>query len=362
MKEITINLTEKYKIYIGKELLLNSLLVDVCHKQTNTIVIIVDNNIKDLYGKPLLNLFRKANIDTHLLFFAGGEENKNRETKQQLEDEMLKLGCGRDTCIIALGGGITTDIAGFIAATYNRGIPVIYIPTTLLSMVDAGIGGKTAVNTPFGKNLIGAFYQPKAVFIDIDVLKTLPKNEFKNGMVEVIKHAVIKDAEYFKFLQENIAAIKTYDFSALEKMIAMSCQIKKQVIEQDEKDYGIRQVVNFGHTIGHALELASNYQFSHGEAVALGIIAESYISMRLGFLPEESFTKIKAILQLYEISPVLKGAKVAIKKALLLDKKAINRKPYFVLLDDIGRVHIPTSGFTMPVDDKIIDEALGVIC
>lgn len=356
MQEITINLAETYKIHIGKELLPSSLLIECCRKQANTIVIIVDNNIKDLYGKPLLNSLKKANIETHLLPFTGGEESKTRAVKQELEDKMFALGCGRDSCIIALGGGITTDIAGFVAATYNRGIPVIYIPTTLLAMVDASVGGKTAVNTPFGKNLIGAFYQPKAVFIDIDVLKTLPKNELKNGMVEIIKHAIIKDAEYFSLLEKKI------DVTILEEVIATSCQIKKQIIEQDEKDYGIRQLLNFGHTIGHALEQASHYQLSHGEAVALGMIAESYISMRLGFLPESSFTRIKAILRIYEISPIMTGTKTAIKKALLLDKKAIARKPYFVLLDDIGRVHVPTKGFTMPVNDNIIDEALGVIC
>ena len=353
MKEIPINLTERYKIYIGKKLLPSSLLIDFCHKQANTIVIIADNNVAGLYGKSLL---QKINVNAHLLSFAAGEENKTRETKQQLENKMLNLGCGRDTCIIALGGGITTDMAGFIAATYNRGIPVIYIPTTLLSMVDAGIGGKTAVNTPYGKNLIGAFYQPKAVFIDIDVLKTLPENEFKNGMVEIIKHAIIRDAEYFSLLEKKI------DTTALEPVIATSCQIKKQIIEQDEKDYGIRQLLNFGHTIGHALEQASNYQLSHGEAVALGIIAESYMSMRLGYLPKAAFEKIKALFQLYNIAPIFKGAKTAIKKALLLDKKAIAREPHFVLLDDIGRVHILEKGFTMPVPDKIIDEALEIIC
>jgi 3-dehydroquinate synthase len=361
MQEIPINLAETYKIYIGRQILQSSQLIDFCRTQANTIVIIVDKHIEDLYGKNLLQLFRKANIETHLLVFAGGEEHKTREAKQELENKMFELGLGRDTCIIALGGGITTDIAGFTAATYNRGIPVIYIPTTLLSMVDAGIGGKTAVNTPYGKNLIGAFYQPKAVFIDVDLLKTLPENEFKNGMVEIIKHAIIKDAKYFDFLQKNIAPILKHESNILEQMIATSCQIKKQIIEQDEKDYGIRQILNFGHTIGHALEQASNYQLSHGDAVALGIIAESYISMRLGFLADSNFKKIQLILQDYKIPVALQNnnySKDDIKKILLLDKKAVKRQPYFVLIDNIGQFHMLAEGFTIPVDDKIIDEAL----
>jgi 3-dehydroquinate synthase len=361
MQEIPINLAEKYKIYIGEQILQSSLLIDFCCTQANTIIIIVDKHIEDLYGKNLLQLFRKANIETYLLVFAGGEEHKTRETKQELENKMFELGLGRDTCIIALGGGITTDIAGFTAATYNRGIPVVYVPTTLLSMVDASIGGKTAVNTPYGKNLIGAFYQPKAVFIDVDLLKTLPENEFKNGMVEIIKHAIIKDAEYFNFLENNIEAIIKNEFYVLEKIIAASCRIKKQIIEQDERDYGIRQILNFGHTIGHALEQVSNYQLSHGNAVALGIIAESYISMRLGFLADADFERIKLILQNYKIPVTLQMddySKDDIKKILLLDKKAIKRQPYFVLIDNIGQFHMPVKGFTTPVDDNIIDEAL----
>lgn len=328
-------------------------------------VIIADQNVSDLYGKSLLTYFKKNRIKTHLLSFKGGEKSKTRKTKEQLENAMLKFGCNRDTCIVAVGGGITTDIAGFIASTYCRGIPVIYVPTSLLAMVDASIGGKTGVDTPYGKNLIGTFYQPKAVFIDINTLKTLPDKEFKNGLVELIKHAVIRDKELFYFLLENVAKIKNLSEPNLVKVILTSCKIKKAIVEYDEKDFGVRQLLNFGHTIGHALERVSNYRLSHGKAVAFGIIAESYMTLKLGILSQDVFEKIKDMFKKYNISVGMLGKsydKKAIKKALLMDKKNINQTPRFILIKDIGSVYVGATGYTSVVPDKIISQGIDAIC
>jgi len=365
MKKIILNLTHKYPIYIGQNLLKSDYLVEACKKYALSVVIIVDQKVCDLYGKPLLNRLKKNHIKTHLLSFKGGEKRKTRKTKEKLEDAMLKLRCGRDTCIVAVGGGITTDIAGFIASTYCRGIPIIYVPTSLLAMVDASIGGKTGVDTPYGKNLIGTFYQPRTVFIDIDTLKTLPEKEFKNGLVELIKHAIIKDKKLFYFLLKNVTKIKKRFKLDLESSILTSCKIKKFIVERDEQDLGMRQLLNFGHTIGHALEQVSNYKLSHGMAVAFGIIAESYMALKLGILSNDKFEKIKDIFKQFNIHVTKLDeaySKKAIKQALLMDKKNINQTPRFALIKDIGSAYFGATGYTSVVPDNIIDQGINIIC
>jgi 3-dehydroquinate synthase len=356
MQTIYCNLKEKHPIYIDNGLLNTALLIDYCLGLGSTIVIIADEKISAQYAEPLVAKFNQAKIIVHLLKFTANENNKSRETKQELEDKILALGCGRDTCLIAVGGGITSDMVGFVAATYCRGIPVVYVPTTLLAMVDASIGGKTGVNTPQGKNLIGAFYQPKAVFIDPKVLTTLAAEEITNGMAEVIKYAIIKDAAFFAFIQNHQQDSWPY-------IISVCCQLKKSVIELDEKEQGIRQILNFGHTIGHALEKAAAHKVSHGAAVALGMVAASYISVRLNYLDLASFEKIVNILKAYHLPVAIKNiAKEEIKKFLLLDKKNKNRIPHFVLIDGIGKVHAADNYYSEPLTAEIIEEGLNKIC
>jgi len=355
MKKIHVELDTSYPIYIGRKFLSGTNIAKFCGKLGHQVVVIADNKVAKIYGEALLNNFKKERIKTHLLNFIANENNKSRIIKEELENKMLSLGCGRDTCIVAFGGGITTDLVGFIAATYYRGIPMVYLPTTLLAMVDASIGGKTGLNTLYGKNLIGAFYQPKAVFAYIGTLETLPKNEIKNGLVEMIKHAIIYDKKYFSCLEKNID---------LEEAILTSCKIKKNIVMHDEKDMNIRQILNFGHTIGHALEQVSQYQLKHGEAVALGIIAESYMSFKLHLLSEKVFERIKAIFANNNISTKLGKpySRRLIKKALLMDKKNLNQSPRFVLIKDVGRVHIGNSGYTSVVTDEIIDQGIDILC
>ncbi len=362
MKKITVNLAHKYPIHIGAGIINDPKLMDFC-KQQSTAIIIADDNLTELYAAPLQQQLQDNKISTELITFTANEQNKTRFTKEELENGMFELGCGRDTCVIALGGGITTDIAGFVAATYCRGVPTVYIPTSLLAMIDASIGGKTGVNTDYGKNLIGCFYQPQAIFSDINTLKTLPQTELENGLAEAIKHAVIKDSKHFQFLEQNVAAILHYDLTILEELVHTNSRIKVQIVEQDEQDYGIRQLLNFGHTIGHALEVATDYKIKHGEAVAIGMVAESYISMRLGFLPEAALNKINDLLKQYNLSTKLKHkyVRATAHQALMLDKKAKNKQPMFVLLDDIGQVHKPKSGYTNPVTNELINEALDYV-
>lgn len=301
-------------------------------------VIITDDNIKETIGQKILQLFQSKGLKTDLLASPAGEQYKTRETKQKLEDRMLQLQCGRDTCLITLGGGVVSDLGGFIASTYNRGIPLFMIPTSLLAMVDAGIGGKNGVDTPEGKNLIGTFYQPKQILIDPDLLKTLPINEIRNGLVEMIKHALITDADYFKFFQTHVDQILQLDSETMEKAIYKSCVIKKTIVEEDEKETGKRRLLNCGHTIAHAVEHLSKYAIAHGEAVAIGIVIEGYAASQLGYLPMDDLNTIIALFKRFGI-PLRNISKINpadIIKTLILDKKSYKGKPRFVLLEKIG--------------------------
>lgn len=313
-------------------------LASFCHSLSKQGVILADSTIAKIHGAAV-----QQTLGYDLLSVPN---QKTREVKQALEDELLKRKFGRDTVLIAMGGGVATDLVGFIASTYMRGVPLILIPTTLLAMVDAAIGGKTGVDTPFGKNLIGSFYLPKAVFIDLQLLKTLPENEMKNGLSEILKYGLIADSSIW----EKCAYWK----AEIPGLIRASIHCKIKVVEEDFKEEtGLRRILNFGHTVGHALELLSHYQMSHGEAVALGCMAESYLSHLLGYLPQEALKKILALYQ---------NLKYAFKKvdplpfleALSMDKKGKEGNPRFVLMDRIGHC-LPFDGeYCRPVPKKEI--------
>lgn len=308
---------KKTKIYFD----LNAL-VDVC--KTKRGAIFADASIADTHGAILQKL-----LGYELIRVPRGEKSKSREMKESLENELMQRGIGRDSTILAMGGGVTTDLVGFIAATYMRGVPLVLMPTTLLAMVDAAIGGKTGIDTPFGKNLIGAFYLPKAILIDLDFLKTLPEKELKNGLSEVLKYGLVQDAEIWKKCHLDVK-------EHLPFLVERSVQCKVEVCQKDfEEKTGLRRILNFGHTVGHALELISNFTMSHGEAVALGCMAESFLSNHLGLLSKE---ELNDILKLYrKLGYGFKELdEKAFLKAIELDKKAKNGKARFVLIDRIG--------------------------
>ncbi|MBI2654646.1 3-dehydroquinate synthase [Candidatus Woesearchaeota archaeon] len=341
METIRVNLKEEidnsYVILID-EGLFDNLANELKQKPLgNYYAIITDTNVGKVYGKKLLENLQSKNINAHLITSQAGEKGKTRKTKEKIEDEMLELGLGRDSCIIALGGGVVGDLAGFVAATYMRGIPYIQVPTSLLAMGDSSIGGKVAVDTLHAKNVIGAFYQPKKVIIDLNFLRTLPKSELANGMAEVIKHALIKDKDFFHFLEKNID--KIMDLEILKKTIKRSCEIKADIIMQDEKEKGLRRILNYGHTIGHAIEAALSYKISHGNAIAIGMSYAAKLSAKKGFLHEGSVIRQNNLMEYIGLPHRLSHHKLKPRKILgniQYDKKIVDGKINFVLLNSIG--------------------------
>lgn len=352
------NPSHHYEIEIGYGLLnvQSSYLKSLASK----FAIISDDKIAPLYGKQLQETLRASGLQTELFFFLNGEQNKTRATKEALENQLFEKGFGSDSCVIALGGGVVTDVAGYLAATYCRGVPLVMIPTSLLGMVDASIGGKTGVNLSYGKNMLGCIYQPNKVVIDLSTLESLPKREFSNGFVEMIKHALIADGNFFQDLEKNSHQFLSLNSTALKKGVFKSCQIKKEIVEQDEKGKGKRHLLNFGHTIGHALESLTQYTLSHGEAVAIGLLVESYISLKLGLLDQNSFDRIKTILHQYGLPLKLpiQFPFSAILQTLTLDKKSIKGLPRFVMIERIGSPFINDSSYCTYIEESLIQTAL----
>lgn len=342
-----------YTLHFGKDIF-NEIISTI--KKFEKVVIITDSNVKTLYGNSLLAVLKHKNLSAILLSFPAGESQKNRKTKENLENIMLSKGIGRNSCILALGGGVVGDLAGFIAATYMRGITYIQIPTTLLAMVDSSIGGKTGVDTIFGKNMIGSFYAPLSVFIDVSFLKTLSEAQIKNGMAEMIKHSIISDKKYFEFLYNTIEDLKSLkDESQVEKAIIRSCEIKKIFVAKDNLEKNVRKALNFGHTVGHAVEHVSAYSISHGQAVAMGIVAESYMAKKMNLLKESDYVLINSMIKKlgfevsfeeYNITDIISATK--------FDKKNSNNKVNYVLPLAIGKIKIDTS-----VEDSFVTSCLG---
>lgn len=318
-----------YPVYYKKNLLKEDTILEFCKNLQFSIVIITHKNIVDLFAKPLYEKLKKEKFKIKLLSFEDGEKNKTRQTKEYLEDRMLEANFAKDTLIISIGGGIVSDVCGFLASTYMRGIPYVIIPTTLLAMVDASIGGKTAINTQQGKNLIGTIYQPKAVFIDFEVLKTLNEKELKNGLTEMLKHALILKKQAFY----NLVKSKRIT----EKLIVDSIKIKKRIIEADEKDNSLRKILNFGHTISHAIEASLDFKISHGEALVYGIFVESHLSCSMNYLSKKEFAKIVEFLKTRNMfQNEYKFSIEKIMSFLKRDKKNISGKNQFILLKSIG--------------------------
>ena len=282
--------------------------------------------------------------DHAVLFFPGGESRKRMAEVESLAEQMVAAGGDRSSIVVAFGGGIVGDLAGFLAAIFMRGIPVIQIPTTLLAQVDAAVGGKTGANLVAGKNLIGSFHQPLAVLIDPDVLRTLPEREYRAGLYEILKCGVIRDAKLFHTLDVDHAKVFAQDPATVEYIIAAAVRIKAEVVTADEREGDLRRILNFGHTVGHALEAETHYEhFLHGEAVAFGMRAATEIARRTGCLSDSDAAKIDALVERYGPIPSLDGISAAnLVARLASDKKTVQGKVHFVLPVKIGDVKIVT--------------------
>lgn len=354
---------DSYDIEIGyalKDKLIDDLkegLVGKIHK----FAVITDSIVKELYADDIYNALKQAGYDAELFVFPEGEKSKTRKTKEDIEDAMLAKGFRRDCCIIAVGGGVVTDLAGFIAGTFGRGVPFINYATTILSAADASVGGKTAVDTPLATNLIGLFNQPEKVYIDIETWNTLPKRQIVSGLAETIKHACIADKEFFNYLDEHMTEILTVDKIACEHIAETNCRIKYNVVMKDEMETGLREVLNLGHTVGRAIETVSDYELMHGEAVSIGIVAEVNLAYRLSYVSDDERKAVIALLKKAGLPTEIPDYidREALVKKLYTDKKVRDGKLRFVLQNGIGDiVEFEPGVFARPIEEDVAREII----
>lgn len=339
---------DSYDIEIGFDLI-NKLVDDLesgLVKNVYKYAIVTDDTVEKLYADNLYKLMKDKGFNVDLIVFPAGEKSKTRKTKEYIEDEMLKRGYHRDSCIIAVGGGVVTDLAGFIAGTFGRGIPFINYATTILAAADASIGGKTAVDTELATNLIGLINQPSRVYIDINTWSTLPKKHIINGLAETIKHACISDKEFFEFLEENIHKVinekgqAILDKDVCRKICEKNCEIKYDVVKKDENEKSLREVLNLGHTVGRAIETLSDYRLLHGEAVSIGMAAEVRLAEEFGYLTKEEADRVIRLYEKIGLPTSIPDniSREDLIKKLYTDKKVRKGKIRFVLQDKIGSI------------------------
>jgi 3-dehydroquinate synthase len=339
MQTLKVELANRsYPIHIGRDLISDANLI-LPHLKRKHVAIVTNTTVAPLYLDKLSQTLQAAGVTVIPIILPDGEAYKNTETLNTIYDVLLQNRCERSTTLIALGGGVIGDLTGYAAATYLRGVPFIQVPTTLLSQVDSSVGGKTGINHPLGKNMIGAFYQPQLVLADIDTLKTLPAREFSAGMAEIIKYGLIRDADFFDWLEAHIEQLMALEESAISEAIYRSCQNKAEVVARDEHENGERALLNLGHTFGHAIENAMGYGvWLHGEAVAAGTMLAADFSQRLGWLTAAEVTRIHALLSKARLP--LDAPKLGAEKYLDLmqmDKKVADGKIRLVLQQGIGK-------------------------
>ena len=344
-----------YPIFIGSDEIRSA---DIASYISGKKVLIVSNEtIAPLYLESLKRQLTDKQVDSVIL--ADGEQYKNLDTLNLIFDQLIGNHHDRKTTLIALGGGVVGDMTGFAAACYQRGVPFIQIPTTLLAQVDSSVGGKTAVNHAMGKNMIGAFYQPQAVIIDTDTLSTLPDREFYAGLAEVIKYGLIVDADFFRWLENNIDLLLQRDKQALAYAIELSCVCKARIVAEDETEQGIRAILNLGHTFGHAIETFQNYkQWIHGEAVAAGMVMAAQLSVISGDLPEADLQRTKALLQhcLLPVAPPADMTAEDFTQLMLRDKKVLDGQLRLVLLKELGEACV-TDQFSIDHLNQVLSKA-----
>lgn len=359
MKRLKLSLTKKtnhsYEICIGKGILDRAAMVIAKSNLARRYVVIADSTVAALYGEKVMSMLKDAGLSADIMEFPAGEESKTPETVVSISRRLVELGADRETALIALGGGVTGDIVGFAASLYMRSIPYIQIPTTLLAQVDSSVGGKTGIDLPEGKNLLGAFYQPRFVFIDLQFLQSLPSQEIKNGLAEIVKYGIIDDVDLFSLLERDGEKLVEGDMELLQNVVEQACKIKKSIVEIDEQDRGMRRILNFGHTLGHALEAQSAYTMSHGNAVSLGMIAAGRISEKRGHLGAAERQRIERLVRSLGLPTVIPDTMdtTGILRHMQRDKKRQNNELHFVLLKKIGMPFINGSIDEQTVKDTI---------
>jgi 3-dehydroquinate synthase len=348
-----------YPVYVAPDSLAGLGELVARHLQARRVVMIADQQVYDLLqAKRLGGLTWSGDA----LTFPAGEESKSRESWARLTDMLLERRYGRDSGIVGVGGGVTGDLAGFVAATYLRGIPYVQVPTTLLAMVDASVGGKTGVNTPAGKNLVGAFFPPEAVIADPLVLMTLPDREYRGGLAEAVKHGLIADAKYFAWMESNPSSLIDRDPGTLTHLVRRSVEIKADVVSEDEREAGRRAILNAGHTVAHSLERASGFRLPHGEAVALGLIVECAIAEQLGVAGKGLRERVTSLLGRLGLPTRYPGSldPEALLAGMAHDKKNRGSAIHFALIAELGRVERGVS-WTTAVPPTAIMRAIEVV-
>lgn len=329
-------------------------IIKISHDKPRKIAIVTDSNVAELYLGEVARIFREKYNEVITFSFPEGEENKTLQNVEKLYEVLIKKNFYRGDLLVALGGGVVGDLTGFTAATFLRGIDFIQIPTTLLSQVDSSIGGKTGVDFSAYKNMVGAFHMPKLVYMNTSLLNSLPDEQFSSGMAEIIKHGMIKNRDYFYWLRDNREKILDKDPETLSYMIYESCKIKGAVVEEDPKEQGIRAHLNYGHTIGHAIEKLSNFKLGHGQCVALGMVAAASISRFLGDLSEEEYKTVVETVRMFGLPTEYSGPDpIEVLNATKSDKKMTASGIKFVLTKSIGEAYVK-----MGLDDEIILSAI----
>lgn len=342
MKTIKVKLdrsaANSYDIHIGDGIMDRMGLILARSQTAQRYVIVTDDHVDAVHGGRVQAALEKADLAVDRLAVAPGETTKDIRTVLAVAEKLAGLGADRHTALIALGGGVVGDLTGFVASIYMRGIPVLQVPTTLLAQVDSSIGGKTGVDIAAGKNLLGTFHQPKGVFIDVDFLRMLPEAQLRSGFAEVIKCAAIESPELLDDIEAAAAKGGLQETDFLERIIAATCLIKKGLVEIDERDRGLRRILNFGHTVGHAVEAASGYALSHGESVAVGMVAASVISERMHYLPAGDRERIESVIRAVGLPDRIPGklSPDEIIARLASDKKKEGETIHFILLKKLG--------------------------
>lgn len=367
MKKIHVDVRVKplsYEVRIGTGIL-TELASDLRERSLGKrYAVITDSQVGRLHGDALMEALKHAGLNAQLFVFPAGESSKNRQEKERLEDAMLEAGLGRDSAVIALGGGVVGDLAGFVAATYMRGVPVIQVPTTTLAMADSAIGSKTAVDVPYGKNLIGAFHSPEAVYMDMNLLSTLDERNYYAGLVELIKHGFIQRPslqEYLAEHKETIISRSGAEYPAvMEELLYQNSAVKNDVVSQDQKENNLRKILNYGHTLGHAVEMSSNFQMIHGECVAVGIAYAAYLAQQLGLCSADwAGAQLRILREYRQECRIPAGIPTdTLIEIMKHDKKARNGQIEFVLLAGPGQPVQQNGEYGIPVKEDILCQTI----